>query len=89
MRRGRAPKDAGMEALKRIRDNTVEKRLLTNRGLPNFGINFYVLNHRGEYAGVSMYEQEGNYRPSFAVCTESGAQIVRSEPLIAGNLRES
>lgn len=89
MRRGAHPKDAGMTALKRIRENTVEKRLLTSRGQPNFGINFYILNAKGEYAGVTMYEQEGNYKPSFAVCTESGAQIVRSEPLIAGNLRES
>lgn len=89
MRRGAHPKDAGMTALKRIRDNTIEKRLLTRSGLPNFGINFYVLNARGEYAGVTMYEQEGTYKPSFAVCTEAGAQIVRSEPLIAGNLRES
>jgi N4-(beta-N-acetylglucosaminyl)-L-asparaginase len=89
MRRGAHPKDAGMTALKRIRDNTIEKRLLTARGLPNFGINFYVLNAKGEYAGVTMYEQEGKFKPSFAVCTEAGAQIVRSEPLIAGNLQES
>lgn len=89
MRRGAHPKDAGMTALKRIRDNTVEKRLLTARGLPNFGINFYVLNAKGEYAGVTMYEQEGRYKPSFAVCTEAGAKVIQSEPLIAGNLRES
>ncbi|HEX8564048.1 MAG TPA: N(4)-(beta-N-acetylglucosaminyl)-L-asparaginase [Pyrinomonadaceae bacterium] len=89
MRRGARPKDAGMTALKRIRDNTIEKRLLTTRGAPNFGINFYILNAKGEYAGVTMYEQEGGYKPSFAVCTESGAQIIRSEPLIPGNLRES
>jgi N4-(beta-N-acetylglucosaminyl)-L-asparaginase len=88
MRRGRHPKDAGLEALKRIRDNTVEKRLLTAKGTPNFGINFYILNAKGEYAGVTMYEQEGNYKPSFAVCTENGPQIIQSEPLIKGNMRE-
>ena len=32
MRRGTHPKDAGMEALKRIKANTVEKRLLNARG---------------------------------------------------------
>src|SRR5882672_8261311 len=32
MRRGAHPKDAGMEALKRIKANTVEKRLLNSRG---------------------------------------------------------
>jgi len=85
MRRGRHPKDAGMEALKRIKENTVEKRLLNAKGNPNFGISFYILNAKGEYAGVTMYEQSGNFKPSFAVCTENGAQIIRSEPLIAGN----
>ena len=56
MRRGAHPKDAGMEVLKRIKSNTIEKRLLNSRGLPNFGINFYILNAKGEYAGVTMYE---------------------------------
>src|SRR6185503_7132577 len=36
MRRGAHPKDAGMEVLNRIKNNTVEKRLLNSRGLPNF-----------------------------------------------------
>ena len=31
MRRGKHPKDAGMEALKRIKANTIEKRLLNSR----------------------------------------------------------
>src|SRR5678810_1438852 len=56
MRRGAHPKDAGMEVLNRIKNNTIEKRLLNSRGLPNFGINFYILNAKGEYAGVTMYE---------------------------------
>ena len=47
MRRGAHPKDAGMAALKRIRANTIEKRLLNARGEPNFNINFYVLNEQG------------------------------------------
>ena len=58
MRQGKSPKDAGMEALRRIQANTVEKRLLNARGLPNFGINFYIVNKKGEYAGVSMYAGE-------------------------------
>src|SRR5438552_3744277 len=39
MRRGAHPKDAGMTALKRIKANTIEKRLLNDRGEPNFNIN--------------------------------------------------
>jgi N4-(beta-N-acetylglucosaminyl)-L-asparaginase len=88
LRRGRHPKDAGMEALRRIKENTVEKRLLTGRGTPNFYIDFYILNAKGEYAGVTMYEQYGNYKSNFAVCTENGPQIIQSEPLIKGNMND-
>ena len=43
-----------MEALRRIKASTVEKRLLDEKGEPNFGISFYVLNAKGEYAGVAI-----------------------------------
>lgn len=82
MRRGKSPKDAGMEALKRIKSYTVEKRLLNSKGNPNFGINFYMLNKKGEYAGVTMYNANG--RGSFAVCTEKGPERVILEPLLQG-----
>ena len=77
MRRGAHPKDAGMEALKRIKANTIEKRLLNSRGNPNFGINFYILNAKGEYAGVTMYEG-----PSFAICNDRGPQTIKSDALL-------
>ena len=79
MRRGAHPKDAGMEVLKRIKGNTIEKRLLNSRGLPNFGINFYILNDKGEYAGVTMYEDS-----SFAICNESGPQTLKCDALLQG-----
>ena len=82
MRRGAHPKDAGMEALRRIKANTVEKRLLTDRGEPNFGINFYIINAKGEHAGVTMYAQEGKYTPRYAICTEQGPQTLNCEPLL-------
>jgi N4-(beta-N-acetylglucosaminyl)-L-asparaginase len=78
MRRGMHPKDAGMEALKRIKANTIEKRLLNSRGLPNFGIDFYVMNARGEYAGVGMYPSR------FAICTENGAETRPVDALLDG-----
>jgi N4-(beta-N-acetylglucosaminyl)-L-asparaginase len=78
MRRGAHPKDAGMEALKRVAANTVEKRLLNDRGQPNFGLNFYILNARGEHAGVSMYAAK------YAVCTEGGPQTLATEALYEG-----
>ena len=79
MRRGAHPKDAGMEVLNRIKNNTIEKRLLNSRGLPNFGISFYILNAKGEYAGVTMYEGG-----SFALCNENGPQTLKAEPLFQG-----
>ena len=79
MRRGMHPKDAGLEACSRIKANTIEKRLLNNKGNPNFNINFYALNAKGEYAGVSMYPAV-----SYAVCTENGPVTLPCEPLLQG-----
>jgi N4-(beta-N-acetylglucosaminyl)-L-asparaginase len=83
MRRGATPKDAGMAALKRIKENTIEKRLLNKEGRPGFNINFYILNKRGEYAGVAMYNQEG--RGTFAVCDSKGPRLEKLEPLLEGS----
>ncbi|HMJ05867.1 MAG TPA: N(4)-(beta-N-acetylglucosaminyl)-L-asparaginase [Chthoniobacterales bacterium] len=79
MRRGLHPKDAGLEALRRVVQNTVDPQLLNARGLPNFGLNLYALNARGEYAGVSLYAGA-----HFAICTERGAETLRCEPLLEG-----
>jgi N4-(beta-N-acetylglucosaminyl)-L-asparaginase len=76
MRAGRSPLDAGMEALRRIRDNTVEPRLLDDRGRPNFNVSFYIVNARGDFAGVSLKPNK------FAVCTENGAEIRDTTPLL-------
>ena len=78
MRRGMSPTDAGLDVCRRIRANTVEKRLLNSRGNPNFSINFYILNAKGDYAGVSMYSA------TYAVCTENGPQTLPTEPLLPG-----
>lgn len=81
MRSGMHPKDAALDGLRRIRDNTVEERLLNARRLPNFNIRFFALNKRGEYAGVSMYAS-GQTR--FAVCTANGSSLLPLEPLLEG-----
>jgi N4-(beta-N-acetylglucosaminyl)-L-asparaginase len=86
MRRGRHPKDAAMEALKRIRANTVEKRLLTDKGLPNFYVTFYVLDRSGRYAGVDLYGMLKGKPRQFAVCTENGPELVNVEALLEGGL---
>lgn len=78
MRRGMHPKDAALDTLRRVKANTIEKRLLNSKGNPNFGLNFYAVNAAGEYAGASMYPAK------FAVCTEHGAQTLDCEPLLEG-----
>src|ERR1044072_9084030 len=79
MRRGKHPKDAGMEALSRIKSNTIEKRLLNSKGNPNFGLNFYIINAKGEFAGVTMYPGA-----SFAICNDAGPQTLPCEALLQG-----
>src|SRR5258707_2340772 len=86
MRRGMHPKDAGMEGLKRIQNNTIEKRLRKANGDPNFNINFYMLNVRGEYASVSLYDEKGNVH--YAVVTEGRAKALPCEPMLSGTSTE-
>jgi N4-(beta-N-acetylglucosaminyl)-L-asparaginase len=85
MRNGMSPKDAGMAALKRIVANTIEKRLLNSRGQPNFNVIYYVLNAKGEHAGVSLYEMGGKEPVRYAVCTEDGPTTKAAEGLFSGN----
>ena len=82
MRRGAHPKDAGMEALRRAKEATVERRFLNDRSLPNFDLTFYALNKKGEFAGVDFYASE---RSKFAVCTENGPELLPIEPLLDGS----
>ncbi|MFH1764673.1 MAG: N(4)-(beta-N-acetylglucosaminyl)-L-asparaginase, partial [Gemmatimonadota bacterium] len=82
MRQGMHPKDAGMEALRRIRANTIEERLLNARGEPNFDIRFFILNKRGEHAGVAMY---GSGEGEYALCTENGSEARALEGLLEGS----
>lgn len=78
MRAGKSPKDAALEACRRIQKNTVEKRLLNARGLPGFNVSFYVVNKAGEHAGVSLYASR------YAVCTENGPQTLETTALLEG-----
>jgi len=84
MRQGMSPKDAGMAILRRIQANTVEARLLNERGLPNFDVRFFILNKAGDYAGVAMY---GAGESTFAVCDENGAREEPLEGLLEGSPR--
>src|SRR6266480_629582 len=90
MRRGMHPKDAGLDACRRIKANTIEKRLLNSKGNPKLDINFYVLNAKGEYAGVAMYpaylreSTKEVVKTTYAVCTEKGPETLLCEALLQG-----
>jgi N4-(beta-N-acetylglucosaminyl)-L-asparaginase len=78
MRNGMSPKDAGMAALKRVAALTVERRLVNQRGQPNFNLNYYILNIKGEHAGVAFYASR------YSLCTDSGPQTLEAEALFPG-----
>ena len=94
MRAGKHPNDAGLAALQRIRANTVDKRLQKPNGDPNFNILFYIVNARGEHAGVAMYGEDEGERGwagqtttqfvRYCVCDESGPRMVNVEGLLPG-----
>lgn len=77
MRQGMHPLDAGMAAMRRIRDNTVEARLLDEQGFPSFDVRLFIVDREGSYAGVAL---RGTGEANFAVCDENGA---REEPFEA------
>lgn len=82
MRQGKTPKDAAMEALRRVKEATVEKRLLNSAGLPDFQLTFYVVNKAGEYAGVALYAGDEGQPKEFAVCTENGPERLAVDSLL-------
>ena len=69
-----------MEALRRIRANTVEKRLRNSKGNPDFNVKFYVVDVRGRFAGVSLYAGKSQ---QFAACTENGPETLPCDALLA------
>lgn len=77
LRQGLHPKDAAIEACKRIKASTIEKRLLDRHGNPNFDVTFYVLDAKGRHAGVSLLSGA-----KYAVCTENGPETLACEGLI-------
>lgn len=94
MRTGKSPKDAGMAALQRIRANTIAPRLRKANGDPNFNILFFIVNTRGEHAGVAMYGEDDGERgyagqansqfARYSVCDDNGPRIVNVEGLLPG-----
>jgi N4-(beta-N-acetylglucosaminyl)-L-asparaginase len=79
MKKGMHPKDAMIDACRRIQRNTIEKRHLNSRGLPSFGMSFYGFDKQGRHAGVGFYAG-GRY----AICTANGAESIPMEAAFEG-----
>jgi N4-(beta-N-acetylglucosaminyl)-L-asparaginase len=83
MQRGMHPKDAGMAALRRIKEDTADPSLLNMRGEPNFNVKFYIVDGAGECAGVALY---GGDHVRYAVCDEDGANLLACDALLDGEM---
>ena len=79
MRRGEHPQDACVTALERVVDWTVEDRLLNERGRPNFGLNYYAVNKKGQFGGASIYAGA-----QFAVHDGTESRLVDSAYIFEG-----
>jgi hypothetical protein len=77
-----SPRDAGLDALRRVKASTIDRRLLSPEGLPAFHLKFYVLNARGDHAGVAMYASYKGKPLEYAVCTEDGPRTLPVEGLM-------
>src|ERR1039457_6997455 len=76
MRHGMSPKEAALDALKRVArnfDNDEER-------LKAVDLNFYALRKDGEYAGASLWGGRNGRDPQFAVCTSDKGS--REEPCV-------
>jgi N4-(beta-N-acetylglucosaminyl)-L-asparaginase len=81
MRRGTSPEQAALATLERIVGMARDKR--DKNGRPDFNLNFYVVNKKGEHAGAAVwngsYGASGRFTPSrFAVADASGARLKES-----------
>jgi N4-(beta-N-acetylglucosaminyl)-L-asparaginase len=76
MRRGLAPKDAIVEAMKRVVATNKAKRLQDAKGRPNFDVKFYAVAKDGRYAGGSLWAGA-----RMAVHDGESAKLVECTPL--------
>ena len=56
MRMGKSPQEACLEVCKRIVSRTKLPHLLDNNGRPNFSVDFYAVNKKGEVGGAGIHE---------------------------------
>jgi N4-(beta-N-acetylglucosaminyl)-L-asparaginase len=90
MRQGKSPEEAALKTLERIVAMAKDNR--DGEDKPNFNINFYAVNKKGEYAGAAIWNEpkEGRRSPSrFAVANASGARVLESAYLFKRGPRKT
>lgn len=80
MRRGATPREACLEALRRVLTNYANDR----KKLERFDLNFYALNKRGEHAGASLWNVSENRKrkPRYAVNDGGESRLMDSGYLL-------
>lgn len=69
---GMTPTEACLGVLKRIADRTRQKRLLDERGRPNFGVTMYAVRKDGAFGSATMWRGG-----SFAVHDSEGGRLLK------------
>lgn len=77
MEAGLSPREACLEALRRVARNTKREDLLEAPGKPNFGLTLYAINKDGNYGSATM-----RGRRQYAVATNAGARLETSATLL-------
>ncbi|NQV73889.1 isoaspartyl peptidase/L-asparaginase [bacterium] len=81
MRAGDSPEQACLVACQRIADHTKLARLQDSMGRPDFNVQFYALNMKGEVGGAEIRGGNG----TFAVATPEGGRLVKLAYLYKNN----
>ena len=79
MRQGKSPEAAALATLERMVGMAKDRR--DADGKPDFNVNFYAINRKGEYGGAAVWNgpKSGRWMPSrFAVADGKGARIEES-----------
>lgn len=71
MRLGKSPLESCLETLRRVVRTTREKRLLDSQGRPNFGLNYYAINKKGEHGGAALFSGS-----AYCINDGSGSRLV-------------
>ena len=83
MRRGHAPQGRGHGGAEaHPRQHGREAAAQRAAATPDFYVKFYVVNRKGEFAGVAMYARGDGKQQTYAVCTENGPQTLPLEALL-------